>query len=330
MMRALRVHGYGPGDGIVLDELPMPEPGAGQVRIRVAACAISFVDLLLARGAYQVRPAPPFVPGSEFSGIVDAIGPHTTTSLQVGDSVCGTRQGAWADCICVDADRVHRLDANAPLIESAALMAPFATALYALCDRGRLSSGDTVLVLGAAGAVGHAAVQVARHRGAHVIAVAGNAAKCAAATAAGADAVVDSRNPRWKDDVKTLAGSRGVDIVVDTIGGDATDTAFRTLGWDGRHLMIGFAGGQIGALKTNLAIVKGASLIGVDFRQAGDRNPQRAAALREEVITLNAQGSLRPQVHSVLPLDRFAEAAARVQDRSTIGRVLIRFQQDPP
>lgn len=324
-MQALQVHGYGAGDGIVPGELPLPAPGPGQLRVRVAACAISFVDLLLARGGYQVRPEPPFVPGSEFSGIVDAIGPGTATPLRPGDAVCGTRQGAWAAFICVDVDRAHRLGAGAPLAEAAALMAPFATALYALRERGRARAGDTVLVLGAGGGVGHAALQIARVLGLRTIAAASDAAKRAAAQAAGADALVDSTRPDWKDTVKAAAGARGVDLVFDTVGGDATDAAFRTLGWGGRHLMVGFAGGRIGALKTNLAIVKGAALVGVDFRQAGERDPAAAAALRDEVVALHAQGRIRPLLHTVLPVERFAEAAALAQDRATVGRVVFTF-----
>ena len=325
-MKALRVHGYGPQDGIVLDELPLPEPGPGELRVRVAACGISFVDLLLARGGYQVRPEPPFVPGSEFCGVVDAIGSDTVTPLAVGDLVCGTRQGAWAEAICVAADRAHRLPADAARTEAAVLVAPYATALHALQDRAHLAAGETVLVLGASGSVGHAAVQLARLAGARVIAAASSPAKRAAAAAAGAEATVDSSAADWKDAVKALAGRHGIDVVVDTVGGEATDTAFRTLGWGGRHLMVGFAGGQIGTLKTNLAIVKGAALIGVDFRQAGERDPARAAALREQVVALYARGEIQPVVHSVLPVGHFAEAAALTQDRATIGRVVFRFE----
>jgi len=257
--------------------------------------------------------------------VIDAIGADTVTPLAVGDLVCGTRQGAWAEAICIAADRAHRLPAHALPVEAAVLVAPYATALHALQDRAHLAAGETVLVLGASGSVGHAAVQLARRAGARVIAAASSPEKRAAAEAAGAEATVDSSAADWKDAVKALAGPGGVDVVVDTVGGEATDAAFRTLGWEGRHLMVGFAGGQIGLLKTNLAIVKGAALIGVDFRQAGERDPARAAALREQVVALYAKGEIRPVVHSVLPVARFAEAAALAQQRATIGRVVFRF-----
>ena len=175
-MKALRVHGYGPDDRIVCDEVPVPEPLAGEVRVRVHACGISFVDLLVARGGYQVRPAPPFIPGSEFSGVVDAIGPGTATDLKPGDRVCGTRQGAWAEWVCVPAASAFVLAPDAPFIDAAVLFAPYGTALYALRERGHLRDGETLLVLGATGSVGHAAVQIGKLLGARVIAVASTAA----------------------------------------------------------------------------------------------------------------------------------------------------------
>lgn len=290
-MKALRVHGYGPDDRIVLDDLPLPEPRAGEVRVRVHACGISFVDLLVARGGYQVKPTPPFVPGSEFSGTVDAVGPRaddgSETDLKPGDRVAGTRQGAWAEAICVPAATVFRVADDASFVATSVLVAPYGTALYALRERGGLKAGETLLVLGATGSVGHAAVQVGKLLGAHVIAAASTAAKRAAALAAGADEVVDAGGD-WKDAVKRSTAPRGVDVVLDTVGGDATDAAFRTLGWGGRHLMVGFAGGTIHALKSNLALVKGASLIGVDFRQSGERDGTLARDIKRDAGSATA------------------------------------------
>jgi NADPH2:quinone reductase len=321
-MKALRVHAYGPGNAIVLDELPPPQPGPGQVRVRVQASGISFVDLLVARGGYQVKLPLPFVPGSEYAGVVDALGEGVNETLKVGDAVCGTRQGAWAQHICVSHSLVHPLPPHAPLAEGAVLLAPYATALYALRERGGLRPGETLLVLGAAGGVGHAAVQVGKALGARVIAIASGPRKQEAALAAGADEALNTADD-WKSAVKALMGASGVDLAFDPVGGEATDTAFRTLGWCGRHLMVGFAGGGIGALKTNLSIVKGASLIGVDARQAGEREPETMHRVRADVMRLYAAGQVRPRIHGVLPLARFAEAAALAQERSTIGRVVV-------
>jgi len=323
-MKALQVLGYGPHDRITLRDIAAPTPGPGQVRVRVHACGISFVDLLLARGAYQVRPTPPFVPGSEYSGVVDAVGPGTDTPLRPGDVVCGTRQGAWAEQICVTAARAHALPADTDMAQAAVATASAFTALYALRERARLQAGETVLVLGAGGAVGHAAVQVARRLGARVIALGSSEAKRSAAGAAGADAVLDSTGD-WKDAVKQSAGPGGVDVVFDPVGGTATDSAFRTLGWGGRHLMVGFAGGEIGALRTNLSIVKGASLVGVDARQFGERAPVHAAALQQECVAWFGQGQVRPLLRCVLPVDRFEEAAQQARDRAGVGRVVLRF-----
>jgi NADPH2:quinone reductase len=324
-MRALRTHDYAAGAMPTLDRLPRPACGAGEVRVRVQACGVSFVDLLLMEGAYQVRPALPFVPGSEFSGVVDAVADADSAGLRVGDRVCGTRQGAWAEYLGLPAQALQRVDAHAPWHETAVLVAPYATALYALRHRARLAAGETLLVLGAGGAVGHAAVQLGALLGARVLAGASAPAKRAAALAAGAEAVFDTGGP-WKDAVRALAGQAGVQVVFDPVGGAATDTGFRTLGWGGRHLMVGFAGGEIGALKTNLPIVKGADLLGVDFRQAVARDPQAAAEARREVVALYTAGRLRPLVHAQLPVERFAEAAALVRARTTLGRVVLRWQ----
>lgn len=320
-MKALRVHGYGPDDRVVLDDIEVPLPAPGQVRVRVQASGISFVDLLVARGGYQVRLPTPFVPGSEFAGTVDALG-DGVRDLAVGDLVCGTRQGAWAQWLCADARAVFQLQADASVTEAAVLLAPNATALYALRERAGLRAGETLLVLGATGGVGHAAVQVGKAMGARVIAVATGEAKRRAAQEAGADEAVDGGTD-WKDEIKQWTGRAGVAVVFDPVGGPATEAAFRTLGWNGRHLMVGFAAGDIASLKTNLAIVKGASLVGVDLRQLSEREPAAMARICRDVLAYHAQGVLRPRIHGVWPMDRFDEASAQAQARETIGRVVL-------
>src|SRR3989344_4532654 len=285
VMKTLLVHSYQSDGGIQLQDVPLPEPRDGEVRVRVHACGVSFVDLLLARGNYQVKPPLPFVPGSEFSGVVDALGSSAAPGLKVGDRVCGTRMGAWSEYVCLPRPLAYALLPQADFTEGSVLMASFFTALYALRERGALRE---------------------------------------AARAAGADDTVDSSSADWKDHVKALA-PKGVDVVYDPVGGDATDAGFRTLGWNGRLLMIGFAGGQIGQLKTNLSIVKGAALVGVDARQFGEREPERADRVRRDVIELYAQKRIRPLVSHVLPVERFDEAAAKMDDRATFGRVVITF-----
>ena len=329
-MQAIRVHDFALGPR--LDTLPDPLPGPSQVRVRVQACGISFFDLLIARGGYQWRPPLPFAVGSEFAGVVEALGDGlgevlddgAATRFSVGDRVCGSSSiGAWAQQLCLPADALHAVAPQASVEEAAVLNTPYGTALYALRERGRLQPGETVLVLGATGSIGHAAVQLARVLGARVIGAASGAAKCAATRDAGADEVVDVTEEDWKDRVKALAGPRGVDVVLDPVGGALMDTAFRTLGWGGRHLVVGFASGQIGSLRGNLTIVKGASLIGVDLRQFREREPEAARLLLQDVAALHRDGRIHPRIAARFPFDRHAEAFAMTQDRSTIGRVLL-------
>ncbi len=325
-MRALRAHALGAVDSIRLDDLARPEPAEGEVRVRVRAVAVSFVDLLVVEGRYQLRPEPPFVPGSEFAGVVDALGPGDAGGFAVGDRVCGSRfLGAWAEEIVVPRRVVRRIGPEASFEQAAGLMMPGATALYALKERGGLRPGETVLVLGASGGVGRAAVQVAKALGARVIAATGSPARGEALKADGADAVLDVSAPDWKDAAKALAGPGGVDVVFDPLGGEFSEPAFRTLGWKGRHLVVGFAGGGIPALRSNLALLKGAALVGVDLRQFGEREPEAHAALLDEVAALHDAGRLRPPVGQVFPVERHQDAFARVRDRTASGRVVIAF-----
>lgn len=321
-MQVLRVHDFEVGPR--LDTLPEPTPGPGEVRVQVQACGVSFFDLLIARGGYQWRPPLPFVVGSEFAGVVEALGDAVGSAFAVGDRVCGsTAIGAWSQRLCVPVAALHAVAAQASIDEAAVLNTPYGTALYALRERGHLQSCETVLVLGATGSVGYAAVQLATALGARVIGAATGPAKCAAAREAGAHEVVDLADDGWKDRVKALAGPKGVDVVLDPVGGSLMDTAFRTLGWGGRHLVVGFASGQIGSLRGNLSIVKGGSLIGVDLRQFREREPAAARRLLQDVAALHRDGRIRPRIAARFPLDRHAEAFAVAQDRSTVGRVLL-------
>ncbi len=321
-MQSLRVHAF--DQPLQVDALQSPEPSAGEVRVRVQACGISFFDLLIARGGYQWRPPLPFTVGSEFAGVVEALGPGSDSLLAVGDRVGGSVSiGAWTQQLCVPASALHQVAPGAPLDEAAVLFMPYGTALYALRERGQLQAGETLLVLGATGTVGAAALQLGRVMGARVIGAATGLAKCEALRAAGADAVVDLADADWKDRVKALAGPNGVDVVADPVGGSFTDTAFRTLGWGGRHLVLGFASGQIGTLRGNLTIVKGASLIGVDLRQFRERQPEAARRLMQDVAALHRDGKIRPLVTARWPLAQHAQACAQAGDRATVGRVLL-------
>jgi NADPH2:quinone reductase len=325
-VKALRIHSYDTLDSLALDDVPLPEPQAGEVRVKVEASGISFVDILRAQGKYQIRMPLPYIGGNEFAGVVDAVGAGVT-SVSVGQKVAGSAYGAWGEYLCVSEDMVYATGARAgdlaQSVETALLPVAYGTAMYALANRGQVKAGETVLVLGAAGGVGFAAVQVAKAFGARVIAGASTAAKRDAALRGGADEAVDTSDAEWKELVKRMAGPKGVDIVYDPVGGKATDTAFRTLGWGGRLLVVGFASGSIGTLGANLPLLKGASMVGVDLRAFGEREPDAAAANLRRVMDLHASGAFTPLVAKAVPAVSFAEAIAAARDSATIGRVAL-------
>ena len=321
-MQALRVHGFEGRERWRLEAIPAPRPGVGEVQVRIAATAISYVDLLFARGGYQIRPPLPLVPGTEFAGVITACGPGVGAPLAVGQPVTGTVfGGAWAEYACAPAHAVVPLPVGADLRAASTLPITAATAVYALKRRAQLQCNETVLVLGAAGGVGLASVQVAKALGATVVAGT-SARKLQAALDAGADHAVDTTQADWRMVLKACA-PEGVDVVVDPVGGALTESAFRSLRWGGRHLVVGFAEAEIPALRTNLALLKGAALLGVDLRQFRERAPAQAQDNLADTAALFAQGLLQPrvaQVHAVADWARAMEAAA---ERATIGRVVL-------
>lgn len=325
-MKALRIHSYDTLDSLALDDVPLPEPQPGEVRVRVEASGISFVDILRAQGKYQIRMPLPYIGGNEFAGVVDAVGAGVT-KVRVGQKVAGSAYGAWAEYLCVSEEMVYATGAQPgsleQSVETALLPVAYGTALYALVNRGHVQAGETVLVLGAAGGVGFAAVQVAKAFGAHVIAGASNAAKRDAAMRGGADEAVDTSDPEWKDLVKRMTGPKGVDLVYDPVGGKSTDIAFRTLGWGGRLLVVGFASGSIGTLGANLPLLKGAAMVGVDLRAFGEREPEAAAANLRRVMDMHASGAFKPLIARTVPAAQFREAIAAARDSATIGRVAL-------
>ena len=326
-MKALRVHSFATPAPFQLDEIPSPEPGPGEVRVRIIAAGISWVDRLRAQGLYQIKPPLPYIGGSEFAGVVEALGPGVPDTFKPGGRVAGIGPHIWADQACLAHDLLHPVAATTPFAEAALLAMPYGTARYALVNRGGLRAGETVFVLGAMGGVGQAAVQVAKALGARVIAGATTAARRAAILAEGADAVLDTSGGDWKDALKALAGPKGVDVVIDPVGAGATETAFRALGWGGRLMVVGFAAGQIGRLPANLALLKGAAMIGVDLRAFGEREPEAARANLEAVFALHAAGRIRPRIGCEFAITDFAAAMAAAQSPETLGRVVLRFDR---
>jgi NADPH:quinone reductase len=325
-MKAVVVRTFGPPETFALEELAPREPGPGEVRILVHSAGVSYVDALVAEGKYQMKPPLPFTPGSEFAGVVETIG-DGVASLNVGDRVFGPSFGAvFAEQATVPAAAVSVMPATRSFDEAAVFRVSYATAHHALVQRAGLRAGETVLVLGAGGAVGYACVQVAKVLGARVIASASTAEKRALARSAGADEVLDTGSGEWRAAVKNATGGRGVDVVVDPVGGEATERAFRSLAWRGRHLVIGFTAGAIPALPTNLALLKGAALVGVDLRQFSALEPEVAAENDRVLLQLFAEGTLKPAIAMTYPLERFAEALREAASGRTAGRVVLRIR----
>lgn len=312
----------GPPETYELRELPHAPLRGGQLRVQLHAVGISFVDVLTASGNYQVKPPVPFIPGSEAAGVVREVA-NDVTALAPGDRVvCTGWGGLFATEAVLPQRMVRPLPDGIDFAEAAVFPVSYATAWHALVDRAAIRPGETLLVLGAGGATGYAAVQVGKHLGARVIASASSEAKRALALAGGADVAVDARGADWRDQVKAANGGKPVDVVFDPVGGDATDPAFRCLGWGGRHLVVGFPGGMT-TLRTNLALIKGASLIGVDIRQFGEYEPNRAEANRAETFRLAAKGVLRPAIAQSYPIAQFREAMNEAARGDSAGRIVL-------
>lgn len=322
MPRAVIAEALGPPEAYELREFPSKPLKSNQVRIAIRAAGISFVDVLTAAGQYQVKPPLPFVPGSEAAGIVSEIGGEVI-GLVVGDPVVASGWGGmFAEETVLPGRTVRPMPVGMDFAEAAVFPVSYATAWHALVDRAQLRRGETVLVLGAGGATGYAAAQVARHLGARVIGSASSEAKRALALAGGADVVVNAKAADWREQVRAANAGKPVDVVFDPVGGEATDPAFRCLGWGGRHLVVGFPAGMT-ALKTNLALIKGASLIGVDIRQFGEFEPEKAAANRDAIFALAGRGVLKPAIARRYPLEEFREAMAEAAAGKTAGRVVL-------
>lgn len=322
MSLAVVADAFGPPESYALRDVPSRTLGPDEVRVRLKAAGISYVDVLTAAGQYQVKPPLPFIPGSEGAGVVAEVGPEVT-GLAAGDAVvCSNWGGLFAEEIVLPRKALTPIPPGLDLAEAAVLPVSYSTAWHALVDRGQVRAGESVLVLGAGGATGYAAVQVARHLGAFVIASASSPEKRALALAGGADAAIDARAGDWREAVKAANGGRPVDVVFDPVGGEATDPAFRCLGWGGRHLVIGFPGG-IAALRTNLPLLKGASLVGVDIRQFGVFEPDKSAANRRKVFELAAAGVFKPAIARTYPLQDFAAAMDDAASGRSAGRIVL-------
>ena len=321
-MRAIVCRRLGPPSVLAVEDLPEPEPGAGEVQVAPRAAGISFVDVLMVAGGYQLKPDLPFVPGLEAAGIVRKVG-EGVTGLAPGDQVMTAhRPGAFAELAVVNAGRAYRLPDGVGFEAAAVFRSAYHTAYHSLVQRAALQPGETLLVHGAAGGVGLAAVQVGKQLGATVIATAGSAEKLAALREQGADHAIDYRHG-FRDVVKELTDGRGADVIYDPVGGDIFDESMRCINWGGRILVIGFTSGRAAQARTNHILIKGASVIGVRAGEIGRRNPAVVERNMRVLMDWLADGRLRPHISHRFPLERVADAMQAIIDRKVIGRAVL-------
>ena len=304
-------------------ELPTPTPAAGEVLVEIKAASLNFPDLLIVQNKYQMKPALPFVPGSEYAGVVVAVG-EGVTDLAVGQSVaCLSGTGGFGTHALAPANLCVPLPSGFAFVDAAAFIMIYATSHHALIDRAQLRAGETVLVLGAAGGVGTSAIQIAKIAGARVIAAASTDEKCALCKAEGADATINYSTENLREALKTLTAGKGPDVIYDPVGGDFAEPAFRSIAWRGRYLVVGFASGPIPALPFNLALLKGASIVGVfwgDFRR---REPQADAAMMAELAAWYAAGKIKPVIDRTMPMSELKAAYARMGSREVKGKLVM-------
>ncbi len=326
-MRAIVCTQWGPPEDLVVQDLPSPSPGPGQVRVKVQAAGVNFPDLLIVQKKYQLQPPLPFTPGAELAGVVEAVG-EGVTHLQVGQAVVGfSGLGAFAEEALVPANQLMPLPPGLDPALAASFTLAYGTSWHALRDRGALQPGETLLVLGAAGGVGLAAVEIAKAIGAKVIAAASSDDKLAVCRAHGADEVINTRTENLRERLKALTEGRGVDVVYDAVGGTLAEPALRSMAWRGRYLVVGFASGEIPALPFNLLLLKGTSLVGVFWGEWLKREPQAWAAGLKELMGWLRGGQLRPLVSHRYALAETPQALRDLAERRVVGKVVIEPQR---
>jgi NADPH2:quinone reductase len=322
-MRAVLVEEFSPVKSLQIREISSPRCHAGEVRVRVAAVGLGFVDGLKIQGLYQTKDPIPFVPGMEFSGTVQETG-DGVSQVRVGDRVFGlTKRGALAEEIVVPEAELARIPGCLSFPQAAAVPMNYLTAAFALTERAALRPCETLLVLGAAGGTGTAAIKTAKMIGAHVIAAASTEEKRLLARAEGADSSIDYTDEKWREALMVLTDGRPIDVIFDAVGGDISPIAFRTLGWRGRHLVVGFAAGRIPSLQFNIALLKGASLMGVDSAQIQKWEPEVYTKLMRQIGEWLESGALEPPPTQVFPLIQFQDAFEAMSSRRAMGKVVV-------
>ncbi|MGE5522938.1 MAG: NADPH:quinone oxidoreductase family protein [Rhodospirillaceae bacterium] len=330
-MQALVVEEHGPIESLKLRKRPDPVPGPGEVLVDVHAASVNFPDLLVINGTYQFLPPRPFSPGKDFSGVVSAVGPGVTTR-KPGDRVSAQIEfGAYAQKCVVREKNCHILPASMSYADAAAMGLVYLTAHFALVERARYREGEVVMVTGAAGGVGLAAVQVAKALKATVIATVSSDEKAALARANGADHIVRTDVPNlresMREQVAQAIGKRGVDIIIESVGGDVFDASLRTIAWSGRVVVVGFASGRIPEVKAGYLLVKNIALIGLQWSSYRERTPDHVSEVQQELFRWYEAGKIKPHVMAAYPLARYLDALRAVRDRSVQGKVVLMMRE---
>jgi NADPH2:quinone reductase len=323
-MRAVRIHELTGPAALAVDDVPEPTVGAGQVKIAVEACGVNFPDVLLSRGQYQFKPTPPFVPGGEAAGTVLEVGAGVT-SIAPGDRVAAWMvNGAFAERVCVPELAAVKIPDGVSFEVGAATLLTYATTYHALVDRAAIAGGETLLVLGAAGGVGIAAVELGTLLGAKVIAGASSAEKLAFCREHGAQHGIDYATEDLKARLKELTAGHGADVIYDPVGGARAEPALRGIAWKGRYLVVGFASGEIPKIPLNLVLLKGCQIVGVFWGSFAMRDPVQNRRHGEQIFAWVAEGKLRPAIDAVLPFTDATEALTRLEQRRVKGKLVLR------
>ncbi len=325
-MKAVLCKAFGPADTLVVEDVSSPEIKKNEVLLDVHAAGINFPDTLIIEGKYQFKPPFPFSPGGEASGVISAVG-EKVSHLKVGDRVMAlTGWGSCAEQIAVPAYNILPMPDAMDFTTAAAFSMTYGTAMHALKQRGALQAGETLLVLGASGGVGLAAIEIGKAMGARVIAAASSAEKLEVARQAGADELINYQDEDVRERLKTLTKGQGVDVVIDPVGGDLFETVFRSIAWSGRMLVIGFASGTIPSLPANLPLLKGAAVIGVFWGSFAQRQPQDNVANFQQLFAWFAEGKLKPLVSQTFALEDTAQAINTLAARKAVGKLVIKVR----
>src|SRR3954467_4101107 len=322
-MKAVLCKQYGPPESLVVEELSSPKPGPGEVVVSVKAASVNFPDFLIIQNKYQFKPPLPFSPGSELAGVVKEVGADVS-GWHSGDRVIAfTTYGAFAEEVKTEASRLLPLPDSMDFVTGAAFLLTYGTSEHALQDRGDLKSGETLLVLGAAGGVGLAAIEIGKILGARVIACASTDDKLAVCREHGADETINYAAEDLRERIKALTGGHGADVVYDPVGGPYTELALRSIAWRGRLLVVGFAPGEIPKIPLNLTLLKGCAIVGVFWAAWSPREPAHFAEAMARLDRWYADGKLKPHISATFPLERAADALTLMASRKVTGKVVL-------